>query len=114
MDIKSQILISLTSYKIISLLVGAFFGYMGYKLFTKGIWGSSGNMEAEFGDNKIVLKKAAPGIFFALFGSIIIITTISKKLELEYEAMSPKENKIPKSEQTNKELINDMPNKPPI
>jgi len=59
MDIKSQIIISLTSYKIISLLVGGIFAYMGYRLFMAGIWGHAGELEAEFGDNKLVLKKAA-------------------------------------------------------
>ena len=83
MDVNSHIILSLATYKIISLLVGSAFAYMGYRLFTKGIWGHAGEMEADFGNNKIVLKKAAPGTFFALFGAFIVAITIYKPLEFK-------------------------------
>lgn len=83
MDIKSQIIIALTSYKIISLLAGTIFAYMGYRLFVAGIWGHAGEIEGEFGDNKLVVKKAAPGTFFALFGAMIIAITLYKGLEFK-------------------------------
>jgi len=47
------------------------------------IWGNSGEIETEFGDTKLVVKKAAPGTFFALFGAIIIAITLNKGLELK-------------------------------
>ncbi|WP_197027545.1 hypothetical protein [Marinobacterium lacunae] len=111
MDIKSQIIISLTSYKIISLLVGAAFAYMGYRLFSAGIWGHAGEVEGEFGDNKLVIKKAAPGTFFALFGAIIVSITLYKGLEFkDYTNDSSVESYV--------EIIegdeNDMPEKPPF
>ncbi len=81
MDIKTQIIISLTSYKIISLLVGTLFAYMGYRLFINGIWGNAGELDAGYDDTKIILKKAAPGTFFALFGALIISVTLYKGLE---------------------------------
>jgi len=83
MDIETQIIISLSSYKIISLLVGLALSYMGYRLFMAGIWGNAGNMESNFGNNKIILKNAAPGTFFVLFGTIIISFTIYKGLEFD-------------------------------
>ena len=111
MDIKSQIIISLTSYKIISLLVGNIFAYMGYRLFTAGIWGHAGELEAEFGDNKLVLKKAAPGTFFALFGAIIISMTLYKGLELkDHDNNSSTESYIEIVEEDK----NEMPAKPPF
>ena len=54
---------------------------MGFRLFMAGIWGQAGDLNAQFGDNKIVLKKAAPGTFFALFGTVIIVFTLYKGLE---------------------------------
>ncbi len=111
MDIKSQIIISLTSYKIISLMVGSIFAYMGYRLFTAGIWGHAGELEAEFGDNKLILKKAAPGTFFALFGAIIISITLYKGLEFkDYTNDYSNESYIEIIE----EEKNEMPVKPPF
>lgn len=111
MDLKSQIIISLTSYKIISLLAGTIFAYMGYRLFAAGIWGHAGEIEGEFGDNKLVLKKAAPGTFFALFGAIIISVTIYKGLEFkDHVNGSSTESYVEIIEESN----NDMPAKPPF
>lgn len=83
MESSTQIILSLTSYKIASLLSGCAFAYMGYRLFMSGIWGHAGELTTEFGDNKLVLKKAAPGTFFATFGAIIISVTLYKGLEFK-------------------------------
>jgi len=66
-----------------SLVAGTLLSYMGYKLFMSGIWGNAGDIEGKFKDNKIVLKKAAPGTFFILAGVIIIGFTIYKGLDYE-------------------------------
>jgi hypothetical protein len=49
---------------------------MGYRLFMSGIWGNAGNIDTEFMDTKLVIKKAAPGTFFALFGTIIVAFSV--------------------------------------
>jgi len=72
MESAIVVIISLTAYKIVSLMVGLLFSYMGYKLFMSGIWGHAGEIDSQFGDNKLVIKKAAPGTFFSLFGAIIV------------------------------------------
>jgi len=69
---------SLLIYKTASLLVGLVFAYMGYRLFMAGVWGEAGDLDAQFGKNKLLLKKAAPGTFFVLFGAIVIALTIWK------------------------------------
>jgi len=46
---------------------------MGYKLFVKGIFREAGDVEVKWDDNKILLKRAAPGTFFAVCGTVIII-----------------------------------------
>jgi hypothetical protein len=75
-------IIALLLYKVVSLLVGLFFAYMGYRLFMAGVWGQAGELDAQFGNNKILLKKGAPGTFFALFGTVIIAFTIWRGLDL--------------------------------
>lgn len=48
-----------------------------------GVWGHAGELDAKLGDNKIVLKQAAPGTFFALFGTVIIAFTIVKGFDIK-------------------------------
>lgn len=83
MDIYIIQILSITIYKIVSLITGISLSYMGYKLFLAGIWGNAGNAEGEFGDNKLIIKKAAPGTFFVIMGAIIIGLTIIKGLNIE-------------------------------
>lgn len=70
-------------YKLSCLGVGLLFGYMGYRLFLARIWGRSGDLQAEFNNTKVVLKQAAPGTFFALFGAFVIGFTIFAGFDLE-------------------------------
>ena len=100
------IITSLAIYKIASLAVGLGFAYMGYKLFIAGIWGNAGDLQAKYGDNKLVLKSAAPGTFFALFGTIIIAVTIWKDIDLTHRT------NLPKASDYLKESAEDKP--PPV
>lgn len=77
------IIYSLTIYKVASLGVGAILCFLGYRLFLAGVWGAAGDLEVKFRKNSLVLKSAAPGTFFALFGTVVIAFTIWKGLELE-------------------------------
>jgi hypothetical protein len=84
---------------------------MGYRLFLAGIWGHAGEIEGEFGNNKLVIKKAAPGTFFALFGAIIISITIYKGMEFKgHTNDSSTESYVEIIEESK----NDMPTKPPF
>jgi tetratricopeptide (TPR) repeat protein len=51
--------------------------YLGYKLFLRGIEGSS-TLEGEVRKMKLTLRNASPGLFFALFGAFIIVSGIYK------------------------------------
>lgn len=72
-------------YKVASLFVGTIIVFFGYNLYCRGIFnsGSDAEFETTFGNNTILLKKAAPGTFFALFGSIVIGATIWKGFSVE-------------------------------
>jgi len=106
------IIMSLTAYKIASLIVGLLFSYMGYKLFMSGIWGHAGEINSQLGDNKLVIKKAAPGTFFALFGAIIVGITVWKGLEFKDLENLPARGETPVKphEQPN----NLLPQNPPL
>ncbi|MBB3055455.1 hypothetical protein [Mucilaginibacter gotjawali] len=67
-------------YKITCLLVGLAIIFLGYKLFVKGVFIQSGDLEATFKNNKLIIKKALPGTYFVVLGTIIICCTIIKGL----------------------------------
>ncbi|MFT6502599.1 MAG: hypothetical protein ACJASQ_002726 [Crocinitomicaceae bacterium] len=71
--------VAILLYKITCLLVGLACCYMGFMLFLKGIEKESGEFKASFKGTSIVLRQVAPGVFFALFGASIIITTIATR-----------------------------------
>lgn len=83
MHTELQIIVALTLYKIVSLLTGTAFAYMGYRLFTAGVWGESGDVEAQFRDSRLIIKRAAPGTFFVLFGTIIVCFAVFTKLKFD-------------------------------
>ncbi len=83
MNTEFHIIFAITAYKIISLLIGTAFAFMGYRLFVSGIWGDAGEVEATFRDNKLLIKRGAPGTFFAVFGTIIVCSVIFTKLEFQ-------------------------------
>ena len=110
MPTETQIILSVTSYKVASLLVGAAFAHMGYRLFLSGIWGDAGHFSAQHSNNKLVLKNGAPGTFFALFGTIIVVVTLYKGLEFrEYGDEIAVGQGVGASIGTGEELPNDLP-----
>lgn len=118
MDNNTTIVISTTVYKLCSLLVGVFLAYMGFKLFMSGIWGNAGDLDSKFGNFKIVLKHAAPGTFFALFGTVVIGLTIFKGLNFESSQTTTPGNqyisavsKLPNLPNLPEELPKDLPRK---
>ena len=83
MDIYIAQIISITIYKLASLATGIALSYMGYKLFMAGVWGNAGDAEGVFGNNKLVIKRAAPGTFFILMGAIVIGLTIANGMSFK-------------------------------
>lgn len=77
------VIFSITIYKLSCLIVGSLFCVLGYRLFSLGIWGKTGDLNASFGNNKLVLKSAAPGTFFAVLGAGIIIGTIAQGINFD-------------------------------
>lgn len=76
MDTGNSIVLATLIYKLACLAVGSFSCYMGYRLFVAGVWGNSGDLRTNFGNTKLVLRNAAPGTFFVVLGSGVIVATI--------------------------------------
>jgi hypothetical protein len=79
-------IIAFTFYKTIALLSGTAFGYMGFRLFMAGIFEKAGELEQLYGKEHLLLKQAAPGTFFALFGCAIILVTLMRGFRTETDS----------------------------
>jgi len=77
------VILSLTLYKVVAILAGLAFTFMGYKLFIHGIFTEAGELQTNWENRSLVLKKAAPGTFFALFGTVIVCVSLWRGLTLE-------------------------------
>jgi len=76
-------MLSLTIYKIVTVLTGLGFAFLGYRLFIHGIFTEAGELRTNWENRSLVLKKAAPGTFFALFGVIIVCVSLWRGLTFE-------------------------------
>lgn len=75
---------ALLTYKLTCVTAGVLIVWMGYRLFTLGIFRSSGDVDVLFDKKaKILIKRGAPGTFFTLFGSLLLVATVWRGLEVE-------------------------------
>lgn len=70
-----------TVYKLACLASGVLLAYMGYRLFMANKVGDAGTLDISTPEGKLSLHKAAPGTFFALFGTLMVIFTITRGME---------------------------------
>jgi hypothetical protein len=71
----------LVLYKIVCLIVGWGFAFMGYRLFLADKTNPAGDLNAKSGKYAFSLRGGAPGIFFSLFGTVLICFSIFKGVE---------------------------------
>ena len=71
-----------SGFRIIALLVGLTFAYWGYRLFRVGVLDHEGELKALYGKGSLLLRRAAPGTFFALFGAIVVVVALFRGLEI--------------------------------
>ena len=65
-------------YKLFTLLTGLSFAYFGYRLFLADKTANAGDVEFKYGQYLLNVKGGAPGLFFSLFGVILIVFSIAK------------------------------------
>lgn len=80
-----SVYIALIAYKIFVLIAGVALSYMGFRLFAINRISPAGGLEASAGAYKLKLNRAAPGIFFTLFGAVIICFSIFKGVHYSRE-----------------------------
>jgi hypothetical protein len=75
-------IIYLLIFRLSIVIVGVISIILGYRLFVKGVFPSSGNAKdssefsAKVGEMNLTFRNAAPGTLFALFGAVLIVVMI--------------------------------------
>jgi hypothetical protein len=82
-----QVTLVVTLFRTAMIFVGLGFAYLGYKLFRAGVYEHAGDLRAAWGERNLVLKQAAPGTFFALFGVVVIGISIFRGTGLQVETI---------------------------
>lgn len=78
------------AYKVFSLLTGGFIVFLGYKLFVVSVYSEqSSDIAATWGDKSVVLKRAAPGTLFSLFGAIVVSLAVFKGVSVDTSQDQP-------------------------
>ena len=90
-------------FRTIMILLGFGFAYLGYKLFVQGVYERAGELKAAWGDKNLVLKQAAPGTFFALFGVAVIAISIFRGTGLDISEKVSGVRNITKAEEPARE-----------
>lgn len=91
-------------FHLVSLVVGAFIVFLGYKLFTKGVIKDAGDTSFKYGKYEFALKRGAPGTFFVIFGCGVIVYSMYKGIDFKtdtqtttYTSMAPGATNLPAS-----------------
>ena len=71
------------AFKLLPMVVGAFSIYLGYRLFILGVTGRA-SLSMNSGTVQGQLINAAPGLFFAVGGIVVVIFAVSKGVQISF------------------------------
>jgi hypothetical protein len=76
--------------RLVAILIGGGAIYLGYRLFLEVPNARAGEGKFTFPwDASVVLTRVGPGVFFALFGALVVGTSFFKGIELQYARQRP-------------------------
>ena len=78
-----QVVLIANAFRVLSLLVGLGFGYLGYRLYTVGVFEKAQELRAAFGKANLTLKQVAPGVVFGIAGIIIAALGVVRPVVVE-------------------------------
>jgi len=83
MNESTALLATMVAYKACILFVGLAFAFMGYRLFMADKTAAAGDLTGSLGKYGLSLRGGAPGLFFSLFGAVIIGTSVFKGMSFD-------------------------------
>ena len=76
MSVELAFLIYAIAFRLAVMAVGGVTIVLGYKLFVRGVYGNSTDIEGRLGEYGLTIKNAAPGTAFCAFGVILVATMV--------------------------------------
>lgn len=77
MDVLTDPLFMRAVERVVTIIGAIIFGLLGYKLFVAGVKSSDSRFEAKSKSYEFILSGKAPGLFFMLFSSIILVVSLN-------------------------------------
>jgi hypothetical protein len=77
--------LSVIIYRTAIVLIGLGLAYFGYKLFCRGITAEAGEVKAAWGEKGITITRIGAGVYFAFFGTGIIVYSLYHGLGIDFE-----------------------------
>src|SRR5215813_8827954 len=88
MDGDVQIVLIANIFRVFCLIAGLGFGYLGYKLYVKGVFDKTQDIKASFGNAKVALRHVAPGVVFGVAGIIIAVLGVIRPIKTEQRSLT--------------------------
>jgi hypothetical protein len=108
--INMDLLLIRTIERLIAILVGGFAIYLGYRLFFSVKVTGEGAAKVKLpGDVTIMLSRIAPGVFFALFGAVVVGASLMNPISYSEDEIESTDEKISKREITGIGEVNNLP-----
>lgn len=77
MDVLTDPLFMRAVERVVTIIGAIIFGLLGYKLFVAGVKSSDARFEAKSNSYEFIPSGKAPGLFFMLFSSIILVVSLN-------------------------------------
>ena len=87
LDIDANLVLFRGFERLLIVLGGFFFAYLGYRLFLYGVDEGNGKLETESPFFKLTFSGSGPGLFFMAFGALVLINAIFAQVETRQEAV---------------------------
>jgi hypothetical protein len=109
-----DLLLIRTIERLIAILVGGFAIYLGYRLFFSVKVTGEGAAKVKLpGDVTIMLSRIAPGVFFALFGAVVVGASLMNPVNYSEDEIETSDQKVSKREITGIGGANNLPDNEP-
>jgi hypothetical protein len=78
----TQLVLIANVFRIVCLVAGLIFAYLGYRLYVKGVFDKTQDIQASFGNAKVALRHVAPGVVFGIAGIVVALLSVVRPIEI--------------------------------
>lgn len=98
LELYSDVFLYRGMERLLVVVGGLFFGYLGYKLFIFGVNEGNGKLETESQLFKLTFSGSGPGLFFMAFGALVLVFSIFSSATATQEVNTDVSQQLTKGE----------------